>query len=110
VNIKPLAPSSSDDALLWAQHPIQYRSPEAQQGTARARKLKQQQAGLPALARRALPLLSLIHGIGPQPTAAPIVLKRELEKEKAARKRARNRQGSPAPGNWLHQGGGGPIG
>lgn len=86
LGIEPLAESSSDDALLWDQEPMRYKDEEAQAGVAKSRRLARRTPFSEKL------LSQLVPPAAPRPTAAPQVIKREREKERAMATRGRRKK------------------
>jgi uncharacterized membrane protein YgcG len=106
-----LKPSQSDDALAWSPRPLYPKEEEAKAGVARSRRAWREEGETRRLGASLIPVLPTI-------TAAPQVIEREREKEKAMRdrkkgrrkKRRRSRAGSFGGSSGGSQFGGGGSG
>jgi hypothetical protein len=80
-----LKPSQSDDALAWSPRPLYPKEEEAKAGVARSRRAWREEGETRRLGASLIPVLPTI-------TAAPQVIEREREKEKAMRDRKKGRR------------------
>jgi hypothetical protein len=91
--------TQSDDALPWDPRAIVYKDKQAAAHQAQTAKRQGAEGAWGAIIRQLVPLL------GPAPTSAPGLLKREREKTAALKHRGRKKNRSSSP--WGGSGGGG---